>query len=63
VKEKHGGAYELPTFHVEMHQESQNINDLAQAIHERGWKLKEIRPVDMTLEEIFIKLVTQEEGM
>jgi len=28
------------------------LNDLARAIYEHGWQLKEIRPVDMTLEEI-----------
>jgi ABC-2 type transport system ATP-binding protein len=63
VKERKSSAYDFPTFHVEMQKEAQNINDLAQVIHERGWKLKEIRPVDMTLEEIFIKLVTKENGI
>ena len=37
------------------------MNDLARCICDRGWKLHEIRPVDMTLEEIFIQLVTDEE--
>jgi hypothetical protein len=30
-------------------------------IYENDWKLEEIRHVDMTLEEIFIQLVTDEE--
>ena len=30
-------------------------------IVERGWGLLEFRPADMTLEEIFIRLVTKEE--
>jgi len=37
------------------------VNELAHCICDRGWKLHEIRPVDMTLEEIFIQLVTEEE--
>jgi hypothetical protein len=36
------------------------INELARTVCDGGWKLREIRPVDMTLEEIFIKLVTKE---
>ncbi len=36
------------------------INSLAQAICGRNWSLAEIRPVDMTLEEIFIQLVADD---
>ena len=39
------------------------INEIAKSVYENNWKLKEIRPVDMTLEEIFIKVVTEEEGV
>jgi ABC-2 type transport system ATP-binding protein len=47
-------------FHVETQQEGPVLNDLARTVCDHGWKLKEIRPVDMTLEDIFIKLVTKE---
>ena len=53
-------AYDVTGFHVETQQEGSVLNDLARAIYDHGWKLREIRPVDMTLEEIFIKLVTKE---
>ena len=36
------------------------LNDLAQAICAGPWSLTEIRPVDMTLEEIFIQLVADD---
>ena len=62
VKEARGSSgYDVPSFLVETRKEEFVLNDLARAIYEHGWQLKELRPVDMTLEEIFIKLVTREE--
>jgi len=61
VKETRGSGYDVPSFQVETRKEVFVLNDLARTIYEHGWQLKEIRPVDMTLEEIFIKLVTKEE--
>jgi len=61
VKEARGSGYDLPSFLVETRKEVFVLNDLARTIYEHGWQLKEIRPLDMTLEEIFIKLVTREE--
>jgi len=62
VKEARGcSGYDVPSFQVETRKEEFVLNDLARAIYEHGWQLKEIRPLDMTLEEIFIKLVTREE--
>jgi len=61
VKEARGSSYDVPSFQVETRKEVFVLNDLARTIYEHGWQLKEIRPVDMTLEEIFIKLVTKEE--
>jgi len=61
VKEARSSSYEAPGFQVETRKEEFVLNDLARTIYERGWQIKEIRPVDMTLEEIFIKLVTREE--
>ena len=61
VKEARGSGYDVPSFLVETRKEVFVLNDLARTIYEHGWQLKEIRPLDMTLEEIFIKLVTREE--
>jgi ABC-2 type transport system ATP-binding protein len=61
VKEARGSGYDVPSFLVETRKDVFVLNDLARTIYEHGWQLKEIRPVDMTLEEIFIKLVTKEE--
>ena len=62
VKEARGSSgYDVPSFQVETRKEEFVLNDLARTIYEHGWQLKEIRPLDMTLEEIFIKLVTREE--
>jgi ABC-2 type transport system ATP-binding protein len=61
MKEARSSSYDVPSFLVETRKEEFVLNDLARAIYEHGWQLKEIRPVDMTLEEIFIKLVTREE--
>lgn len=36
--------------------------DLAAAIVGNGWGLLELRPMGMSLEEVFLKLITQEEG-
>jgi len=36
--------------------------DLASIVVKNGWDLHEIRPVNMTLEEVFLKLTTREEG-
>ncbi|MCX5897896.1 MAG: ATP-binding cassette domain-containing protein, partial [Proteobacteria bacterium] len=59
VKEA-SSAYDVTGFHVETQKEGSLINELARTVCDGGWKLREIRPVDMTLEEIFIKLVTKE---
>jgi len=55
---KHGGFYEIET-----EENADLINEIAKSVYENSWKLKEIRPLDMTLEEIFIKIVTEEEGV
>jgi ABC-2 type transport system ATP-binding protein len=54
-------AEDFSSFRVKVEQDRYLVNDLARSVYENGWKLKEIRPVDMTLEEIFIKLVTEEQ--
>jgi ABC-2 type transport system ATP-binding protein len=54
-------AEDFSSFRVKVEQDRHLVNDLARSVYENGWKLREIRPVDMTLEEIFIKLVTEEQ--
>jgi ABC-2 type transport system ATP-binding protein len=50
-------------YEIEIEENVDVINEIAKSVYENNWKLKEIRPVDMTLEEIFIKVVTEEEGV
>ena len=50
-------------YEIEIEEKADVINEIAKSVYENNWKLKEIRPVDMTLEEIFIKVVTEEEGV
>jgi len=50
-------------YEIEAEERMDTINEIARAVYENGWKLREIRPQDMTLEEIFIKVVTEEEGV
>ena len=48
-------------FLVETEREQDLRKDLARAVANSGWGLTELRPVDLTLEDIFIRLVTREE--
>ena len=50
-------------YEIEAEENADVINEIAKSVYDNNWKLKEIRPVDMTLEEIFIKVVTEEEGV
>jgi ABC-2 type transport system ATP-binding protein len=49
-------------FEVEGEPDREIGRDLAAAIVGKGWDLHELRPVDMTLEDVFLKLTTKEEG-
>ncbi len=49
-------------FHVESRPDVDVRRDLAAAVCGSGWGLLTIRPVSMTLEDIFVQLVTEEEG-
>ncbi len=60
VEQKAVAGEKLNLYRIETEPDACVINELARSIYEKGWKLKEIRPVDMTLEEIFIKLVTEQ---
>jgi ABC-2 type transport system ATP-binding protein len=60
VEQKPGGDG-IGTFVVESARDRDVRRDLSRALVGRGWGLLELRPLDMTLEDIFIKLVTEEE--
>ncbi len=49
------------SFIVESERNRDLRREVSHIIVERGWGLLELRPADMTLEEIFIRLVTEEE--
>ena len=50
-------------YQIEMPVDGQDIRaDIAAFIVNRGWGLLEMRPVEMTLEDVFLRLTTEEEG-
>ncbi len=53
----------IGTFVVESARDRDVRRDLSAAIMRRGWGLLELRGMGMTLEDIFIKLVTEEEAL
>lgn len=53
----------IGTFVVESARDRDVRRDLSTAIMRRGWGLLELRGMGMTLEDIFIKLVTEEEAL
>jgi ABC-2 type transport system ATP-binding protein len=59
VVEERGGVV---TFGVESHRASDVRRDLARAVIQRDWGLLEMRPLRMSLEEIFLQLTTEESG-
>lgn len=48
------------TYEIECALDTDRRADLAAAVVQGGWDLLELRPVDMTLEEIFLQLTTEE---
>ncbi len=51
------------TYHVDTAVGSDIRADIARCVVERGWGLLELRPVEMTLEDVFRELTTEEEGV
>jgi len=48
---------------VEGDKETEIRPALAKAIVEKGWELYELKPEGMSLEDVFLHLTTEEEGM
>lgn len=62
VSKKTAAANNLAIYQVEISDDDAVMNSIARAVYEHGWKLQEIRPLDMSLEEIFIQLVSDEKA-
>jgi ABC-2 type transport system ATP-binding protein len=57
------GAGALRRYLVETEKDRDLRQELARVVCGSGWGLLELRPVDMSLEDIFIRLVTEEEAV
>ena len=62
IKKMNTVSEDIDCFQVETNPDVDLINDIARSIYENGWKLKEVRSADMTLEDIFIKITTEQGG-
>ena len=60
VKQDGAGAANLVTCVVECEKDRDVRKDIAAAVVRQSWGLLELRPVDLTLEEVFVRLVTEE---
>ena len=56
-----GAGADSTVFHVESRPDADVRRELAAAVFGSGWGLLTLRPVSMTLEDIFVQLVTEEE--
>src|SRR3989339_2175619 len=60
VAVKESGADGINSYLVEFKKDSDGGKDIAPVIVRKNWALYEMRPIGMSLEDIFIKLVTEE---
>lgn len=60
---RENGHAKRTTWQVETGKDPAIRSHIARAVVERGWGLFEIRPVGLSLEEIFLKLTAKEEGV
>ena len=60
VKQDGVGSTNIVTCVVESEKDRDVRKDIAAAVVQQHWGLLELRPVDLTLEEVFIRLVTEE---
>jgi len=60
VKQDGSGPGNVATYIVESEKDRDVRKDLAATVVQRNWGLLELRPVDLTLEEVFVRLVTEE---
>jgi ABC-2 type transport system ATP-binding protein len=60
VKQDSVGPTKVVTCIIESQKERDVRKDIAAAVVQRHWGLLELRPVDLTLEDVFVRLVTEE---
>ena len=60
VKEDGSGPAKVVTCVVESKKDLDVRKDIAAAVVRQNWGLLELRPVDLTLEDVFVRLVTEE---
>jgi ABC-2 type transport system ATP-binding protein len=60
VKEDGSGPGQVATCIIESKKDRDVRKDVAAAVVRQNWGLLELRPVDLTLEEVFVRLVTEE---
>lgn len=61
VRRTSTGAAGLDFYQIEAQPGDRVVNDLVHAVLNNGWVLREIRPLDITLEQIFIQLIAEEQ--
>ncbi len=62
LQRKSSGSSGSTVFHVETQPDSDMRREMAAAVCGNGWGLIALKPVSMTLEDIFVQLVTEEEN-
>jgi ABC-2 type transport system ATP-binding protein len=60
VKEEERGPGQVVTCIIESKKDRDVRRDVAAAVVRQNWGLLELRPVDLTLEDVFVRLVTEE---
>jgi ABC-2 type transport system ATP-binding protein len=60
VKEDGSGPSQVVTCVIESKKDRDIRKDVAAAVVQQNWGLLELRPVDLTLEDVFVRLVTEE---
>ncbi len=60
VKEDGSGPGQVVTCIIESKKDRDVRKDVAAAVVRQNWGLLELRPVDLTLEDVFVRLVTEE---
>ncbi|MCX8045036.1 MAG: ABC transporter ATP-binding protein [Desulfobacterota bacterium] len=55
------GAAALDYYQIDTEPDGQVMSEIARVVVEAGWQLQELRPLDITLEQIFIQLITDEQ--
>lgn len=63
VSEKEKISENVSSYLVESKKDRDITKDIPSCIFKNNWHLLEMRPIEMTLEEIFLKLVTEEKGV